>query len=178
MNADRLAAGTVPPPREPGGPYRVCTVCLGNICRSPTAEVVLREELRKAGLNGKVVVDSAGTGDWHLGGPMHPGARAELARRGLDGAGHRARRIDRSWLAGYDLFLAMDRRNLASLERMAAGRPELAGRIQLMRSFDPQAPQDAEVPDPYDGGPEDFAEVFVLVQAAARGVASQLAVML
>jgi protein-tyrosine phosphatase len=178
MNADRTAVGIVPPPRQPGGPYRVCMVCLGNICRSPMAEVVLRDELRQAGLEGRVVVESAGTGDWHLGEAMYPGGRAELARRGLDGSGHRARQIDRSWLADYDLFLAMDRRNLAGLERMAAGRPELAGRIRLMRSFDPAAPRDAEVPDPYGGGPEEFAEVFDLVQAAAHEVASQLAMVL
>jgi protein-tyrosine phosphatase len=150
-------------------------VCLGNICRSPTAEVVLREELRKVGLDGKVVVDSAGTGDWHLGEAMHPGARAELARRGLDGSAHRARQIDRSWLGRYDLLLAMDRRNLAGLRRMAGGKPELDGRILMFRSFDPEAPGDADVPDPYDGGPDEFTEVFDLVSAAARGLARQLA---
>src|SRR5215469_1656896 len=74
MNADEPASGKVPPPHDPAQPYRICTVCLGNICRSPTAEVVLRNELRKAGLDGKVVVDSAGMGDWHLGEPMHPEA--------------------------------------------------------------------------------------------------------
>jgi protein-tyrosine phosphatase len=171
-------AGAVPPPRNPGEPYRICMVCLGNICRSPTAEVVLRDELGKAGLDGKVTVDSAGTGDWHLGEAMHPGARAELARRGLDGSGHRARQIDRSWLRRYDLLLAMDRRNLAVLLRMAAGQPELDGRILMFRSFDPQAADDVDVPDPYDGGPDEFAEVFDLVSAAARGLASQLSELL
>jgi protein-tyrosine phosphatase len=171
-------AGTVPPPRDPGDRYRICMVCLGNICRSPTAEVVLRDELRKAGLDGRVTVDSAGTGDWHLGQAMHPGARAELGRRGLDGSGHRARQIDRSWLRRYDLLLAMDRRNQAGLLRMAGRQPELEGRILMFRSFDPGAPADADVPDPYDGGPDEFAEVFDLVSAAARGLVSQLAEML
>src|SRR5580704_1152449 len=70
MNADQSAAGVVPPPRNPAEPYRICMVCLGNICRSPTAEVVLRDKLRGAGLDGKVIVDSAGMGDWHLNEPM------------------------------------------------------------------------------------------------------------
>ncbi len=153
-------------------------VCLGNICRSPTAEVVLRDELQKAGLDGKVIVDSAGTGDWHIGQTMHSGARTELRRRGLDGSGHRARRIQRSWLPEYDLLLALDRHNLADLRQMAAGRSEFDGRIQLMRSFDPDSTPEAEVPDPYDGGQDDFAEVFDLVAVAARELARQLAGML
>jgi protein-tyrosine phosphatase len=178
MNTGQQAAGTAPQPRNPAGPYLICVVCLGNICRSPTAEVVLRAALEEIGLDGKVVVDSAGTGDWHLGEPMHHGARAELARRGMDGSGHRARRIEQSWLADYDLVLAMDRHNLASLRRMADRDPELAGRIQLMRSFDPDSEHGAEVPDPYEGSEAEFVEVFDLVAAAARGVASQLARML
>lgn len=138
-------------------------------------EVVLRDELRKAGLAGKVEVDSAGTGDWHVGEAMDRRARAELSRRGYDGSGHEARQIQASCLDGYDLLLAMDRANLASLRRMAAGDDEMERRIQLMRSFDPDAPAGAEVPDPYNGGPEKYAEAFELVEAAARGLASQLA---
>jgi protein-tyrosine phosphatase len=169
------AAGSVPPPRNAAEPYRICMVCLGNICRSPTAEVVLREELRQAGLDGKVVVDSAGLGDWHLREPMHPSTRAELSKHGLDGSGHRARQIERSWLPGYDLLLAMDQRNLAGLQRLAGGHDDLQGRIQLMRSFDPGSEPGAEVPDPYEGRPDDFVRVYDLVAAAARGLARQLA---
>ena len=155
--------------RDPRQPYRICVVCLGNICRSPMAERVLIAELERAGLTGKVVVDSAGTGDWHLGEPMDARARAELSRRGYDGSGHQARQIEPSWLAGYDLVLAMDRANLASLRRMSPAEMGSPGRIQLMRSFDPAAPAGAEVPDPYGGGPDDYAEVFELVEAAAKG---------
>lgn len=175
MTTDMMAAGTVPDPRNPGQHYRICMVCLGNICRSPTAEVVLRNELERVGLAGKVLVESAGTGDWHLGEAMDSGARAELFRRGYDGSGHQARQIQPPWLDEYDLLLAMDRSNLAGLRRMAAGNPELTGRIQLMRSFDPQAGDEAEVPDPYAGRPADYAEVFDLVLAAATGLADQLA---
>lgn len=138
-------------------------------------EVLLRAELDKAGLTGKVDIDSAGTGDWHVGEAMDSRARAELSRRGYDGSGHEARQIQRSWLGGYDLLLAMDLSNLASLRRMAAGDAELSGRIALMRSFDPDSGEDAEVSDPYDGGPDDYAEVFKFVQAAACGLAAELA---
>jgi protein-tyrosine phosphatase len=178
VTAGSLDYATVPPPRDPPRRYQVCVVCLGNICRSPMAEVVLRDELAKSGLAGKVTVSSAGTGDWHVGEPMDTRASAELTRRGYDGSDHQARQIQRSWLADFDLVLAMDRRNLANLQRMAAGDPGMAGRIRLMLSFDPQAGPDAEVPDPYDGRPGEFAEVFELVQAAARGLAAQLAAVL
>ena len=169
------AAGTLPSPRDPQQAYRICVVCLGNICRSPMAEVMLRAQLERAGLSRKVEVDSAGTGDWHAGEAMDLRARGELASRGFDGSGHTARQIQPSWLADYDLLLAMDRSNMAGLRELAAGDAELTGRIRLLRSFDPAAPASAEVPDPYYGGPEKYAEVFDLVDSAARGLVSQLA---
>ena len=170
----------LPPARQPSGPYKICLVCLGNICRSPMAEFVLRDELARAGLAGAVSVDSAGTGDWHIGGRMHGPAEAELARRGYDGSAHRSRQIQPSWLVGYDLLVAMDRNNLASLRRMAP--PEDASRIQLLRSFDPALarddPYDAEVPDPYGAPQEYYALALDLVTAGARGLARQLAELL
>jgi len=142
------------------------------------AEVVLRDELARAGLAGAVTVDSAGTGDWHLGERMHGPAEAELARRGYDGSAHRARQIQPSWLAGYDLLVAMDRKNLASLRRMAPD-AETAGRVRLLRSFDPALAEDdpweGEVPDPYGAPQEYYALALDLVLAGARGLASQLA---
>jgi protein-tyrosine phosphatase len=139
------------------------------------AERVLSAELDRAGLTDKVIVESAGTGDWHLGDAMDSRARAELTRRGYDGSGHKARQIERHWLTGYDLLLAMDHANLADLRRMAGNQADLADRIQLMRAFDPAAPAGAEVPDPYYGSPDDYAEVFELVEAAAKGLVGQLA---
>ncbi len=124
------SATDLPSPREPGTPYRVCLVCLGNICRSPMAETVLRAELVAAGLDGAVIVDSAGTGDWHIGDAMNSGARAALASRGYDGSDpetHRARQFQPSWLGQRDLILAMDARNLADLRRMARD-PRTQGR--------------------------------------------------
>jgi protein-tyrosine phosphatase len=176
----------VPGPRGDTDVYRICLVCLGNICRSPMAEVIVRHELAKAGLAGQVTVESAGTGDWHIGGPMDRRARTELARHGYDGSGHVARQIGPDWLADFDLFVVMDRRNLATLRQMAASRGGAGqggnglgeDRIRLMRSFDPQAPKDAEVPDPYNGGPEEYEVTFDLVLAAAQGLTGQLAGML
>lgn len=165
---------TLPPPRDTAGPYRVFLVCLGNICRSPMAESVLRAELDRAGLGDAVTVDSAGTGDWHVGGRMDSRARAELGRRGYDGARHRARQVEPSWLAERDLVLAMDQHNLVELRRMAGDRPAERNRIRLLRSFDPRSSPDAEVPDPYDGRTASFGTVLDLVEAAARGLAGEL----
>jgi low molecular weight protein-tyrosine phosphatase len=139
------------------------------------AEVLIRTELQAAGLAGRVSVQSAGTGDWHLGEPMDRRARAELARRCYDGSRHRARQISPDWLERFDLLIAMDASNLRDLQRMAAGRPGLADRIRLFRSFDPAAPAAAQVPDPYGGGRDEFAQVFDMMQAAARGLAAELA---
>ena len=138
------------------------------------AEALIRAELDAAGLSGRVSVESAGTGDWHLGEPMDRGARAELARRGYDGSAHRARQIDAGWLDQFDLLIAMDASNLRNLQRMAAGRSDILWRIRLFRSFDPAAPAGAQVPDPYGAGPHEFARVFDIVLAAARGLVAVL----
>ena len=172
----------LPAPRRPSGPYRVCLVCLGNICRSPMAEVVLRAELDRAGLGGLVEVDSAGTGDWHLGEPMAEQAGEELARRGYDGSAHRARRIKRSWLGQRDLVLAMDLSNLAALRALAPDAEAAGPRLMLFRSFDPDLaggvlgdPWDGAVPDPYGAPQAAFAQSLDLVQAAAAGLVGRLA---
>ncbi len=155
------------------------------------AEVVLRSELDRVGLAGRVEVDSAGTGDWHIGSPMDARARAELALRGYDGSGHRARQFGPSWFGRYDLVAAMDTANLRDLRAMAPGR-EAADRIRLFRSFDPAlagqpdgpGEQDADpngnpdVPDPYGGTAADYALTFDFVQPAAAGLAAQLAELL
>jgi protein-tyrosine phosphatase len=178
MTDPKAASASLPPPRDPAKPYRICMVCLGNICRSPMGERVLAAEVAEAGLASRVVIESAGTGDWHLGEAMDDRARTELARRGLRGDGHEARQILPDWLDDYDLLLAMDRSNLAGLRAMARGKPELSRRIALLRAFDPSAPGGAEVPDPYYGDQEDYAEVFDLVDAAAKGLVSRLSELL
>jgi protein-tyrosine phosphatase len=109
---------------------------------------------------------------------MHEPARSELARRGYDGSAHRARQIEASWLGRYDLLLAMDASNLADLRRMARG-SDAAGRMRLLRSFDPglteDDPFDGDVPDPYGGEPGEYAQAFELIHAAAKGLAGRLA---
>ena len=168
------SAAGLPCPREPGAPYRVCLVCLGNICRSPMAETVLRAELAAAGLDGAVVVDSAGTGDWHVGDAMDPGARAALASRGFDGSDHRARQFQPSWLARRDLILAMDARNLADLRRMA--RDPSDDRIRLFGEVGGLSETgDGDIPDPWGGDADEFGHVLDLLNAAAPVIAGQLA---
>ncbi len=172
-NAD-LPVPALPPARKPDAPYRVCLVCLGNICRSPMAETVLRVALQAAGLDGAVVVDSAGTGDWHIGEPMNSAAGAALTSRGHDGSAHRARQIERSWLPERDLFLAMDARNLADLRRMATvgdrDRIRLFGEVGGLTDVD-----SAEIPDPYGGSAADFGYVLDLLGRAAPVIAGRLA---
>ena len=173
------SAAELPSPRGPGAPYRICLVCLGNICRSPMAETVLRAELAAAGLDGAVVVDSAGTGDWHVGGAMDPGAQAALARRGYDGSAqsHRARQFRPSWLAQRDLILAMDARNLADLRQMARN-PGSQGddRIRLFGEAGGLTQAgDGDIPDPWGGGPDEFGHVLDLLSAAAPVITGQLA---
>ena len=166
------SAAELPSPREPGAPYRVCLVCLGNICRSPMAETVLRAALAAAGLDGAVVVDSAGTGDWHVGDAMDPGARSALASRGHDGSAHRARQFQPSWLSRYDLILAMDTRNLVDLRRMAQG--EDRDRIRLFGAVGGLGAT-SDIPDPWGGGPDEFGHVLDLLGAAAPVIAARLA---
>jgi protein-tyrosine phosphatase len=172
MTMPSPAVPPLPAPRNPGGPYRVCCVCLGNICRSPMAEAVLRAQVAEAGLVGRVVVDSAGTGDWHVGDPMNDRARTELARGGYDGEAHRARQFDRNWLPEYDLVLAMDAANFRHL-RAAAPAGE-AGRIRLFGEVAGLGGQD--VPDPYYGTDADFARVLALLETGMANLAGQLVV--
>ena len=120
-----------------------------------------------AGLAGRIALDSAGTGDWHVGEPADPRTRAAAARRGL-AIPHRARQLITADLEHFDLLVAMDRDNLANIRRMAGGRAEPAS--QLLRAFDPDAPEGAEVPDPYSGGPAGFDDVLDLCERACRGL--------
>lgn len=150
--------------------YRIVLVCLGNICRSPMAEVVLRRVLEDRGLADRVSVSSAGTGGWHVGEKMDRRALAVLTERGYDGSAHRAKRFLPQWFTEADLILAMDDENLRDLRRIA---PDNAD-IRLFRSFDPTAPEGAIVPDPYYGGPEGFIEVLHIVESAAEALANHL----
>ncbi|GGI07131.1 low molecular weight protein-tyrosine-phosphatase [Egicoccus halophilus] len=150
----------------------VLTVCLGNICRSPTAEAAIREVAAERGVD--VEVRSAGTGDWHVGAPPDERMTAAAAAVDLvlDGA---AEQVTAQHLADADLVVAMDRTNLGDLERLA----ERCGAdtpIRLLRAYDPDsvASGELEVPDPYYGGPQGFEHVVSLCRAAAVGVVDHL----
>jgi protein-tyrosine phosphatase len=151
---------------------RICFVCLGNICRSPTAEVVMRGLVRDAGLSDRIAIDSAGTGDWHLGHPPDKRTLAAAKARGLE-LDHRAQLFTRDDFARFELVIAMDHSNRANLEQMA---PDAAARakIRLLRSFDPASPPGAEVPDPYYGGARGFEDVLDICEAACRGLLDHL----
>ena len=154
-----------PEPRRPGR-YRVAVVCLGNICRSPMAQVVLEERLADAGLADRVEVTSAGTGGWHVGDPMDRRAAATLTAAGYDASRHRARQWAAADLADADLVLAMDRENLAAL----GGRSD---RVLMFRDFDPVEPG-GDVPDPYYGGASGFEEVLAMVERTAAALVATL----
>jgi protein-tyrosine phosphatase len=169
-------AAAVPAVARPAilSPMRILFVCMGNICRSPTAEGVMRALLSDAGLDGRIEVDSAGTGGWHAGDP--PDARAVEAARArgiaLDGG---ARQVTAADFERFDLLLAMDRENARELRDRA---PDEAARakVRLLREFDPEAVAagDLDVPDPYYGGPDGFERVLDLVQAACRGLLDEV----
>ncbi|WP_139980095.1 low molecular weight protein-tyrosine-phosphatase [Nocardioides litoris] len=154
MTAHAAPGPALPAPREPGR-YRVGMVCLGNICRSPVADTVLRAKVAEAGLDDRVEVDSCGTGGWHVGDPMDERAAASLAAAGYDGSRHRAQQWAERWLDDHDLLLAMDAANL----RDVGGRTD---RVWLLRDLDPAGPGD--VPDPYYGGDDGFREVLAMVE--------------
>jgi protein-tyrosine phosphatase len=156
----------IPPPREPGR-YSVELVCLGNICRSPTAHVVLEERLADAGLDDRVSVHSSGIGDWHVGQPMDRRAAATLSAAGYDPSRHRARQHDVSWVDRRDLLLAMDHENLAAL----GGRSE---RVLLFRDLDPVGTGE-DVPDPYYGGDDGFDDVLTMVERTSDALVAALA---
>lgn len=150
------------------GKVRICFVCLGNICRSPTAEGVMRHIVHQEGLDDTVELDSAGTGDWHVGNPPDERASETARGRGFELAGQ-ARQFRPQDFDRFDYVVAMDRSNRKNLERMAANDAQRA-KIHLLRDFDANAPKDAEVPDPYYGGPEGFENVFDVVEAGCRGL--------
>ncbi|MDT0395466.1 MULTISPECIES: low molecular weight protein-tyrosine-phosphatase [Streptomyces] len=148
--------------------YRVCFVCTGNICRSPMAESVFRARVAEAGLDGLVEVDSAGTDGWHEGDGADPRTVTVLRENGYE-AGHAARRFDPAWFTRLDLVIALDSGHRRALRRLApTGRD--ADKVRLLRSYDPAAGDDLDVPDPYYGGAEGFDECLEMVEAASTGL--------
>ena len=149
---------------------RILFVCMGNICRSPTAEGVMRRLVEDEGLD--IEIDSAGTGAWHAGEP--PDRRATLAARSrgitLEGA---ARQVAPDDFRRFDLLIALDRANLRELLAVAPDE-EAAEKVRLLREFDPGAGGDLDVPDPYYGADRGFETVLDMVESACRGLIDEL----
>ena len=153
---------------------RVAMVCLGNICRSPMAGVVLEHRLAEAGID-DVVVSSSGTGDWHVGQPMDERAAAKLTAAGYDASRHRARNFTAEWFDQQDLILTMDSSNHADVLALARSDEDRA-KVRMYRSFDPEADTgEAEVPDPWYGGPEGFDDVLAMVERTTDEIVKHLA---
>jgi protein-tyrosine phosphatase len=153
---------------------RILFVCLGNICRSPTAEGVLRRMVAEAGLDGEIEIDSAGTGAWHVGSPPDPRSTQAAHRRGTVLQG-RARQVTADDFDRFDLLLAMDATNLHEL-RQRAPDADARAKVRLLREFDPASADavDLDVPDPYYGGPRGFDTVLDLVEAACAGLLEEI----
>jgi len=147
---------------------RVCFVCLGNICRSPTGEGVMRKLVAEAGLAQKIDVDSAGTAAYHVGERADSRSREAARRRGID-LTSRGRAFESADFDAFDYLLAMDLENLMNLRALARSERDKE-KIHLLRSFDPEAPPQAEVPDPYYGGEQGFERVLDLCEAACSGL--------
>ncbi|MCP1624498.1 low molecular weight protein-tyrosine-phosphatase [Pseudomonas nitroreducens] len=149
---------------------KVLFVCLGNICRSPTAEGVFRQKVREAGLEDRIEIDSAGTGDWHVGKAPDARTRAAALRRGYDLSGLRARQVRVADFSHYDLVLAMDNANLRDLKHLRGS----GGQAELDLFLRRYALEVDEVPDPYYGGEDGFEQVLDLVERACDGLLTEV----
>jgi low molecular weight protein-tyrosine phosphatase len=149
---------------------RILFVCLGNICRSPSAEAVMRHLLEQHGMGGSIELDSAGTSEWHAGEAPDTRAAQAARKRGIHLSGA-ARQVEPEDFERFDQILAMDRSNLNALRHLA---PDEAARakVRLLREFDPASAEsgDLDVPDPYHGGPDGFDRVLDLLQDACEGL--------
>ncbi len=145
---------------------RLLMVCLGNICRSPLAEAVVRKTLRERGLEDRYLLASAGTGSWHVGGGADPRSVETARRHGLDLSGHVARQITPRGIADWDWFVAMDASNRMDLLDMGAP----AERVLMMRQFEAGGDPDLapDVPDPYYGGPDGFEQAWTMLENNAE----------
>jgi protein-tyrosine phosphatase len=149
---------------------RILFVCLGNICRSPTAEGVLRSLIAEAGLEGEIEVESAGTGAWHVGHSPDPRATEAAAARGIELAGA-ARQVGGDDFDAFDLLIAMDRSNRDELLALAPN-PETRERVRLLREFGDGA--ELDVPDPYYGGAGGFEDVLDIVERSCGALLDEI----
>lgn len=153
--------------------FNMTFVCLGNICRSPMAHVVMEAGLVEAGLDDAVSVTSSGTGSWHTGGPIDPRAGSALSARGYDSSAHIARQFTRDWYAEHDLILTMDASNHADVTELSPT-VEDRKRVRMFREFDPEAGDDLDVPDPWFGEDDGFEHVLTMVERTVDGIITRL----
>jgi protein-tyrosine phosphatase len=152
-------------------PYRICFVCLGNICRSPTAEGIFQHLVNERGLQSYFYIDSAGTSAYHIGEPANSKSQFVANQEGVK-LHSRARRFEAGDLADFDLILAMDHENLKNLKRLDSNGIH-TDKIKLMRDFDPR-PVDGAVPDPYYGGMDGFQKVFDVLKRSSEALLEEL----
>ncbi len=152
-------------------PTRLLVVCLGNICRSPMAEGALRDRIDASPLRGCVQVDSAGTGDWHVGQPPDSRAIATAARYGVDIAGLRGRQVCAADFQNFDWILCADRANLRDVRAMAPRK--CRAQVALLLEW-AAGTGEVEIPDPYTGGNDHFEQVWRLLDHAADGAVARL----
>ncbi len=151
--------------------YSILFVCMGNICRSPTAEAVFRQQVEAAGLADRVHIDSAGTHAYHIGNPPDARSMKTAAARGYAMECLRARQVTAQDIAAFDYVLAMDEDNLAILQRLASA--DCQHKPRLLMAFAPDFGRH-DVPDPYYGGAQGFEQVLDMIEAAGEGLLADL----
>ncbi|WP_016913541.1 low molecular weight protein-tyrosine-phosphatase [Vreelandella stevensii] len=149
---------------------RVLFVCLGNICRSPTAEGVFQQAVVRAGLDGRITIDSCGVGDWHVGKAPDPRSQAAARQRGIEIGHLRARQLKVSDFHEFDYVLGMDRENLAAMRALQPANSQAQVGLLLDYAGLPQS----DVPDPYYGGDDGFEQVLDLIERASQGLLDEL----
>ncbi|MEX1011046.1 MAG: low molecular weight protein-tyrosine-phosphatase [Balneolaceae bacterium] len=152
-------------------PYKICFVCLGNICRSPTGEGIFQHLVRQEGLSTFFYIDSAGTAAYHVGEPANSKSRATAEENGIE-LHSKARRFEAADLREFDLVVAMDQSNLRDIKDLDSG-GTFRDKIRLMRDFDPQS-ESRDVPDPYYGGIDGFQDVFFIVYRSCEVLLNEL----
>lgn len=152
-------------------PYRICFVCLGNICRSPTAEGIFQHLVNERGLQSYFYIDSAGTSAFHIGEPANSKSQWVANQKGVK-LNSKARRFEKVDLNEFDLILAMDHENLKNIKHLD-GNNTHSGKIKLLREYDP-LPEDKAVPDPYYGGMNGFQRVFDVIKRSSEALLDEL----
>lgn len=158
-------------PISKDNPYKLVFVCLGNICRSPTAEGIFIHKVKEAGLENFFYIDSAGTAAYHVGESANSRSQATANKHGIH-LPSKARRLEYSDLEEFDLILTMDSQNFRNVKELDR-KNRFSHKIKMMRDFDPQ-PENGEVPDPYYGGPEGFENVFNVLERSCERLLEEL----